>query len=501
MSAFDTGKKTIVPGETPGQNDIGWLSYNGKPVWNNGAEFSTGAAFDSLADVPNGIVGPVWVAGKQYLSNGVTIVPSGSNIKLSQTPGVVRLATFGDSTARVSTAGNFDFTSYLTTFPVSGTTSVDLRDTTVNCGHLPYVKIVGDGGVAGETTQQMLDRSLADASSTRKSIEDIISTKPDVVYLSAGSINDLADISSANYASKIATTYENHLKILTRFLNSGIFVVDVGVLGYSATSGEYDLKKSALLELNAMYDIYHKNLDDTYFINLIDVLHDSTGSYFPGISSDGTHLMVGGSVAVGNIIDKVISSIFSTRQNRYVGINVFNNPDFEELDEPLAYGNRATGITILTTNATRVNADVIRRNGKMWQFCDFDITASSAYGWIYKAIDPSLIVIAANDIFGFEFDYYVEVVGEKLNVGNIQVRLEFTQLSPAANYLLYYANAGDDYDANLSVLEGRAVFPDLTVLNDGSNLTNASKIGIRVYSNAVGKTLRLGMSAPKMIKL
>jgi lysophospholipase L1-like esterase len=70
----------------------------------------------------------------------------------------------------------------------------------------PQALLVGNGGVSGDTTANMLLRDGNASSSSRKAITDILALRPDVVLLRGGSINDLTGLTSGQVAGQVATT-------------------------------------------------------------------------------------------------------------------------------------------------------------------------------------------------------------------------------------------------------------------------------------------------------
>lgn len=324
----------------------------------------------------------------------------------------VRVATFGDSTGNLG-SGNTDYGFLTAPFPASGATSLSGEWAKFGVHqYYPPARIVGNGGISGETTTQMLARDTAAYSATRKAITDILNLSPDVVLLRAGSINDLAGtVTPANIDSVVAATYANHVEIIERLLSGGVYVIDEGIFGYSGAAANPGTVRAALVRLNSMYKTYAETSGRAIsYLDLTDVVRDADGNYLPNVSTDGTHLNMLGGELLSELEGDVLRALFGYPSAiTYPGTNLITNPMLATTTDQ-AWGKVATGYNLVPTNASRANAKVETINGIRMQTTEFTPTAAGASVTAYLPFDPTTIGIVANDIFGMELYWMIEAL-------------------------------------------------------------------------------------------
>jgi len=200
----------------------------------------------------------------------------------------INFATFGDSTAVLFDIDKTDCVN--TPFPVSGYNNwaSGYREKIMHFGDFVAV---GNGGISGQTTQQMLNRSIATYAGNRKAIRDVCAQKPDIVLLRCG-VNDIATLVTSPYSQPVVDSIiARRVLIISELLREGVVVVDTGIYGYSAAISEELLavRRRAALSINS----YFRSLDlDGYlFADPLDVTCAADGSMIDeSISTDGVHL-------------------------------------------------------------------------------------------------------------------------------------------------------------------------------------------------------------------
>lgn len=280
---------------------------------------------------------------------------------------LLRISTFGDSTATLDNAGKCNRDGQTIPFPSGSITQKIPAQVAALLTKVPCI-FVGDGGIFGNTVQQMLDRSSSTYSETRKAIVDVIGTKPDLLLFHGGSINDLILLNAIATDGELDVIAGKHIAMVKEFTESGIFVLDCGVLGYSST-GVTDKKRTivrdALLRLNQKIKTAFSDIKNAFFIDVLGVTHDATGAYLPLMSTDGTHLNAYGGNALGVVEASICNDLFAPS---YVGaIKYDSQKDYANnyQGQPLKHSTSTTACTVnskvtknydYTINYTTTNA-------------------------------------------------------------------------------------------------------------------------------------------------
>lgn len=218
----------------------------------------------------------------------------------------IRIATFGDSTANmalavtridtiVPTHDNSQYAFLANICPVL------LRGKYVFCGH---------GGITGNTTRNMLDRATSAYSTTRKTVRDIINTKPDVVIFHGGSVNDIVSLGVGASSATVNAIADRHIALVGLFTACGVVVIDSGIVGYDGNIGtetpeEISARRGYLVTINAR--IQNASLSNSLhlFVDVEDVL-STNGAFISGVTSDGVHLSNYGAYLLGGLEDAKI---------------------------------------------------------------------------------------------------------------------------------------------------------------------------------------------------
>ncbi len=268
----------------------------------------------------------------------------------------LRVATFGDSTADATSLESQDVSLFQAN--LQGHQIIESRKYQLSF-YYPAAYLVGNGGIGGETTKTMLHRDVKAISTRRKSTEDIIALKPQVILFRGGSINDLPNVNSNNRGVIVNETYKNHITLVERFTNANLPVLDSGIFGYSFPKGGtsvsgYDKAdptqvRLALTQLNKRYRDYAKTHDKVHFIDPVGTVSDLTGKYFPKMTEDGIHLSLQGSLAMAEKEAQVVTKIFGAPAekafekggvNNYPKVSSIDDPLFEVMDGAIKDGSR-----------------------------------------------------------------------------------------------------------------------------------------------------------------
>lgn len=356
-----------------------------------------------------------------FIQNGIVWQPKRT------TP--LRVATFGDSRADVG--GNnagcniTDQSTYTTTFALKVAHNIQPEKWMLPA-YYQQAYLVANGGIGGETTANMVARDTAASSTTRRSISDVIATRPEVVILRGASINNfITAANSGNWSSLADTAISEHKTIINRFLAAGIFVIDemdIGTDGTGATSLPHVLL--ALQKCNAAYKDYAATLPGKVaFLDLTGITTDSTGLMLSGMAltdGQGRHASIYAQSLIAKEEAKILASRFGVAMNtRYQGINAMKNATVTGLSmtdnslfasfDPAAGGYGAPrGFTIgANGNGTRQNGRVEVIEGKNYYVVECAASATGSLLSTYCPIDTTNFTPAVGDIYAFEMDYVV----------------------------------------------------------------------------------------------
>lgn len=258
---------------------------------------------------------------------------------------LIRVGTFGDSTSVISGSPICPLI-YPTDTVNSVTLDLTTSDTSPQHQYIDDILWVADGGISGQNITKMLNRSSSAYSTTRKSILDVLEQKPDFVLLHAGSINDRSLIVNESGNELLITSMiEAHLEIARIFVESGVTVLDSGLLGYDnsgISAGLLQERRSWITQLNAAVKAESANHDNWAFIDVNGVI-STNGQFLTGMSADGIHLTALGEKTLADLEIEEIRYRFASKLS-YPIINDslyrFKNPSS---DIPLGYTLRNKG--------------------------------------------------------------------------------------------------------------------------------------------------------------
>jgi len=230
---------------------------------------------------------------------------------------LLRIATFGDSTASsigvgsdVGAGANCDQERMYTPFPGSGSTEYKTWQSTATAHFWIPSLIVATGGIIGQQVQQMLDRSKAAYSATRKSLEDVDAKRPDAILFHGASINDYLGMTASTPQATIDAVVDKHRQMVEFYTSRCRHVVDSGCYGYSVAGPNLAAVCAIIVQTNAALKQLAKNNPYWHFIDTAGITHDGTSLYIPSCTSDGTHLSPTGGFWIGKAEAEILDRLF-----------------------------------------------------------------------------------------------------------------------------------------------------------------------------------------------
>lgn len=459
----------------------------------------------------------VSISGKTYNANGNTFNNTSKVINAN----TLKIATFGDSKSNLNSA-NFDMRFIDVNFN-GGTQSFQrysCKKSNVE-KYYPNCWVMGNGGVSGETVQAMVARGGAAATTTRKSMDDIISLSPDVVIIKGGSINNLMAVTDATLANVVAKDMQYHAYILNYFLNnSNAIILDWGTEGFrvgvNGAVSESATQKAVVLLNNMIKAFCSKNtrtvyMDPTVNIDGFGVIGNVDGTWYSELMSplvDGTHNGVVAAHLASMQEAKAIATIFGdSKKYRFSGVNLLSNPSLLLPYSGNVFGPTPAGWSAVGNNATLTNAQVDMTGDSLTYGVDVTpIVSGAGNAYVTIPFKPSSYAIASGDYVGFECD--VDIVGYNnvLDLKKVNLRIDIRQVVGGGRIVL------DDYmvEANETNgiftqfgnrLAGKMQCGPLRINDSSSNLNDAtSQLSFTMDLNGLNP-VRLRLSNARFVKL
>lgn len=372
-----------------------------------------GGGYEKVATVPIGSQ----ALGVTQSAQGI-IGSSLAKIGYGTVP-LVRVATFGDSTANFGGSSgvlsNTDQETVIFAAGLSGLTALQwgLSNKITLPWFYPSARIVANGGISGETTQNMLNRESLPPSPTRRALSDVVAKKPDVLLGRFGSINDIFALSLTTYATQaqLDAIHARHCALLNLMIASPIpLIVDEGIAGYDAFAGVAGQKtyiRDAVCRLNKMYADYIDALNMPGRVVFLDltggISADSTGAFLPGVSpaSDGTHDCIYGGTRRGQAEAALLTAMVGPSapyQGR--GVNLYGSRA-----ALVVGGALPTGASWFQASTTQASSGIKSVNGKPMAY--YTSGAVTAPGYVLLnlslpinggAADPKITLAAGQKI-------------------------------------------------------------------------------------------------------
>ncbi len=402
----------------------------------------------------------------------------------------LRVATFGDSTADATSLKSQDVSLFQAN--LQGHQIIESRKYQLSF-YYPAAYLVGNGGIGGETTKTILHRDVKAISTRRKSTEDIIALKPQVILFRGGSINDLPNVNSNNRDVIVNETYKNHITLVERFTNANLPVLDSGILGYAFPKGGTEVAgydkadpvqvRLALTELNKRYRAYAKTHEKVYFIDPVGAVSNAEGEYFPEMTEDGIHLSLLGSLAMAKKEAQAVTKIFGQSDDKA----------FEKGGKNIYPNDSVVGSTLfkIIGSATKDVSKLI--NGKKYHF----ILLQTDGGIEIKIPETMANALEKGKTYGVSLDVVIEKPNKPASF-KLSTRLDLKETvgGIAERYLL------ENFVGELKKLDkqiaGRIKLPPFklnTTVNDQSHF--------RVYISDLSatKALKIGITRLNWVEL
>lgn len=481
---------------------------------------ATGSMTVTLEEGKNDLAadGAYWEAGYVSLdtdanNNTVLVGADGGINTIGIRTSPLKVAVFGDSTANWGTPvspDNQDSTVVTAPFPASASTTLSYPavDKCALTYLYPPASLVGNFGVTGNTTTQMLARDQAAAGITRRAITDMINLAPDVAIFRAGSINDLLALTSASTQADVDAVYTRHIELLDRAASGITKIIDEGFFGYSPDSGtaaDIAFRKAAIVSLNARYKAYAAASNGRItFLDLAGVITAADGAYVSGVyESTGVHLNQLGAWLLGKEERAALSRMFGVPGTvRFPGINVFSNPMFATVTAQ-AYGTAATGVSYTAASSTRQNATIETIDGMRFATVEHVMTGADPYGTLDVAIPLTTMGIVANDVWGFECDFLVSTLdGSPLPAASTRLAGQVALAKTAAGSLI--VNLLSAAYTRPTMTESQMIMhlsAPIKIQEASAALTDTGSYLRIQFGTALNGTYKIGIANPRFVKL
>jgi hypothetical protein len=265
----------------------------------------------------------------------------------------------------------------------------------------------------------------------------------------------------------------NLTRIVRRIRSAGIPVIVEGIHGYappSGTAADIAARKAAMVAYNtAAHALSATDPARLAYLDPVGLTADATGTYLPGMyeTASGIHLTLAGQAAVAQAEAAILTQWFGAPYGpRFPGTNAIGAVALMHGTSSPGYGTVASSFSVLATNATRQNAKVEEIDGRMWQTCEFLLTGAGAIAQIFAPFTPSTYGIAANDVWGFEFDFLIAPVtpaGIVPAPSSLSAQLALTKTAAGTVQFNALALTYPGYTLTTAGIRGKAVIGPMTI--------------------------------------
>lgn len=298
--------------DIPGVN-LEWMATNAYPAgaWFGDCGQPTLAQLYALPTTYLAFGARASVLGIQYAYGAAGWVEAGGGV-LAPTilSRHLRICTFGSSLATPNAnVAEWDIENLNIAIPASGFLPRTMSPLGAPSLYMGRNYLVGVGGIGGNNSADMLARSIATPSSSRKSVTDIISKKPDIVLMMGGTINDIkGTIAGSDVEAVASSSFGKHEKVVNMFTSQGTYVIDMGVYGYSGGgSGDTATIQAVAVSVNNKC----KSISSPYYrLWDVDGVMGENGGFYPANTTDGVHLSSLGAFVAGLQQKKIIDKLF-----------------------------------------------------------------------------------------------------------------------------------------------------------------------------------------------
>lgn len=420
----------------------------------------------------------------------------------------VRVATLGTSLSLVApTYANSSLSPFQAVMPAGATTNQYQTEGFALGMFYPQARVVAQGGIGGQTLAQMLARDTLSASATRYSAGDILAQSPDVVLLHLPT-NDLATVTAGTYTAVLDAAKTSATALIARILASNARVCDYGCPGYSAANANLALIRQAVVEWNAWC---RSTLTATFgaqgyaFIDPLNVTHDATGAYLPGISYDGIHLGGGGKIALARPTAAQLTAWYGQPAKGVFEGNWISNATLAN-QEANSWGTQAVGFGITAASGTKSNSVVSTQNGVTTQ----SIEVRGLVNWqpVFMAIPCDLtstatgmtgnLALTSDEFVQVECDVTITSLGAApVAFNTVDVTVTLTGAA-GGTVLIQQAIDATVMPSGTSTVTLHLATPDVAAMGQGGFTASAARVS--VYAATACPDIKVGISAPKLTK-
>ena len=378
----------------------------------------------------------------------------------------LRVSTFGDSTDNISTGTNQNFEAWSIATPTSGTNSQSLNILAApNVFKTDKIRYVFNGGISGQTTIQMLNRTSAAYSTSRKSVYDLIQTSPDIVFVHGLSINDLTSMDENTPLSAVDLVVDNCLSIINLLKENVPLVIHTGIYGYSGSVSANKLNaiRQIITYCNNKFETASKLTKNHIFINPNGIF-SLDGVFIPGYSDDGTHLNVKSSRILADVETNIVDT--------YYDILCSNKKTYDFIKDWYNGSTNPINCTSPTYGSPTVNSTSIKKF--IWE--KNITTTTSADGVIFTINSLENAISGLTSATSFYYTIKYEVVDL---IGNNTEHIITSNISLYDNNNIgraVYTVA----NGQVSTSDGLVSFPNITLDYNGSYYGANSNITISI---------------------
>lgn len=445
---------------------------------------------------------------------------------------IIPIATYGDSRADLGHENLFDLRT-IGNEPLSGVTQYQMSATTsmVTLSYTP-ARLVGNGGISGDTLAQMIARETAAASATRKSLADLASTGAKVLFVRA-SINSITSLVTGAFVQATADAIiADREDLIRRAVALGFIVVDEGEWGYDFVGdptgfpqSRIDGIRQTIAAVNtAAAAVAAASGGRVIHLPFIKLVADSAGQWLAGMSGDTAnpgqrvHLSNKSAVLLAQAEAGVLTSLYGAPVPGYTQFeaaqyaNAVPNAD---LSASAAGVGTGWAVTNLGGTGGGQTAAIITIDGKRWQEGRFTWTGAGANrARVSIPIPPivgggAAVPVIAGELWGFEADVIIDdgnggaPPGVTVSDFDQEARL-FFQSSGGANGHVHDLLQTRQADVQFGqAVKGRLCWGQVVMPADSATLS-ALLWDINVSTTQAvtgGAVLRVAVSQPRAVRL
>lgn len=458
--------------------------------------------------------------GIEYSAGGFDITQDIASMGIRES--VLRVATFGDSTANFGgTSAGMQNTSVEKVSMAAGLSSVVVIDWGLGPKlQLPYMypsaRVVGNGGIGGDTTANMLARDAAAAAVTRRALDDVFATSPDLIIVRAGSINDVLGLNLTDYATQgqLDTIAARHYDIVIRCADHVAYVIDEGIAGFDNNTGTIPPNlayiRDALARLNIMYGAFitstgRKNIR---FLDPVGVTCDSTGAFLPGVVpvANGYHDSWYGAYRRGKAEAQLVEKMAgASRGYQANGQNLLGTRSNLQVN-----GSLPTGMSWTLSGCTSAQSGIKLVDGKVVAYNRGNAQAAGGYilmslpNVIYSGAAAPNITVDSGDQLLYEVD--VEILtndGSVLPQGIYSTMVVDIYNNTSGRFVTTVGAQGTAQDApfDVSSIKLHQVSPVIEINDVTANLINTCAWTTRIYLPAFSAGFEMRVGKPSIRKV